>query len=115
MVERTVSKLVHAARLAAALGYLVIREGDPADCLYLVAAGRLRVVKAGAAEMREVAATQEEVGLAPTMAAATAVRHDALVREMAEAGIAYPADGAFSWRALADALAAAEHPTESTK
>jgi len=68
-----------------------------------------------AAEMREVAATQEEVGLAPTMAAATAVRHDALVQQMAQAGIAYPADGQFAWRALADALAAAEDPTESTK
>ncbi len=26
-------------------GSVLIREGDPADCLYLVAAGRLRVVK----------------------------------------------------------------------
>ncbi len=60
-----------------------------------------------AGEMREVAATLGDVGIAPTMAAATAVRHDALVQQMAEAGIAYPADGKFSWRELADALASA--------
>ncbi len=58
-----------------------------------------------AAEMREVALTLEEAGVPPTMAKATAVRHDALVQQMAEAGLHYPADG-FSWRALADALAA---------
>ena len=57
--------------------------------------------------MREVAATLGDVGIAPTMAAATAVRHDALAQQMAEAAVAYPAEGAFSWRALADALAAA--------
>jgi 3-hydroxyisobutyrate dehydrogenase-like beta-hydroxyacid dehydrogenase len=60
-----------------------------------------------AGEMREVAATLGDVGIAPTMAAATAVRHDALVQQMAEAGIEYPADGTFSWRGLADALASA--------
>jgi 3-hydroxyisobutyrate dehydrogenase-like beta-hydroxyacid dehydrogenase len=60
-----------------------------------------------AAEMREVALTLEDVGITPTMAAATAARHDALVRQMAAAGVAYPAEGTFSWRALADALAAA--------
>jgi 3-hydroxyisobutyrate dehydrogenase-like beta-hydroxyacid dehydrogenase len=58
-----------------------------------------------AAEMREVALTLEEVGLPPIMATATAARHDALVQQMADAGIAYTAGGAFSWRALADALA----------
>jgi 3-hydroxyisobutyrate dehydrogenase-like beta-hydroxyacid dehydrogenase len=58
-----------------------------------------------AAEMREVACTLEEVGLAPTMASATALRHDALVDAMAAAGIAYPKEGKFSWRVLADALA----------
>jgi 3-hydroxyisobutyrate dehydrogenase-like beta-hydroxyacid dehydrogenase len=63
--------------------------------------------KRRAAEMREVARTLEDIGIAPTMAAATAVRHDALVQQMAEAGVAYPADGDFSWRAIADALAAA--------
>ena len=60
-----------------------------------------------AAEMREVATTLEDVGIAPTMASATAARHDALVQRMAVAEIAYPADGKFSWRALADALAEA--------
>ncbi len=59
-----------------------------------------------AAEMREVALTLEEAGMPPTMANATAVRHDALVQQMADAGLRYPADGEFSWRALADALAA---------
>jgi hypothetical protein len=58
-----------------------------------------------AAEMREVARTLEDVGLPPLMASATAIRHDALVDAMAQAGIAYSADGKFSWRALADALA----------
>jgi len=61
-----------------------------------------------AAEMREVALTLEDVGLPPIMAAATAQRHDALVDAMAAAGVGYPEDGKFSWRALADALAAAE-------
>jgi 3-hydroxyisobutyrate dehydrogenase-like beta-hydroxyacid dehydrogenase len=59
-----------------------------------------------AAEMREVALTLEEIGILPTMAAATAERHDALVHEMAVAGLRYPGGG-FSWRTLADALAAA--------
>jgi len=59
-----------------------------------------------AAEMREVAATIEEVGIRPIMAAATAVRQEAVVQQMATAGIPYPAGGTFSWRALADALAA---------
>jgi 3-hydroxyisobutyrate dehydrogenase-like beta-hydroxyacid dehydrogenase len=59
-----------------------------------------------AAEMREVALTLEDVGIRPIMAAAAAERHDALVREMAESGVPYSAGGKFSWRALADALAA---------
>ena len=58
-----------------------------------------------AAEMREVARTLEDIGIAPIMAAATAERQDALVRQMSEAGVAYPEDGKFLWRALADALA----------
>ena len=56
-----------------------------------------------AAEMREVAQTQRDVGLEPLMAVATAARHDALVAAMAAAGIAYREP--FSWRELADALA----------
>jgi 3-hydroxyisobutyrate dehydrogenase-like beta-hydroxyacid dehydrogenase len=66
-----------------------------------------------AAEMREVALTLEEVGIPPIMATATANRHDALVEQMASAGIAYPARGAFSWRAFADALA--ESPDRAGK
>lgn len=57
-----------------------------------------------AAEMREVALTLEEVGLEPTMALATAARHDALVDAMAAEAIAYAKDLPFSWRALIDAL-----------
>jgi 3-hydroxyisobutyrate dehydrogenase-like beta-hydroxyacid dehydrogenase len=57
-----------------------------------------------AAEMREVAATLADVGIRPLMAAATAERQDALVQQMADARLPYPA-GEFSWRALADALA----------
>ena len=60
-----------------------------------------------AAEMREVALTLENAGIPPIMATATAVRQDTLVQQMADACLPYPAGGAFSWRALADALAAA--------
>ena len=63
-----------------------------------------------AAEMREVAQTQSDVGVRPTMSSATAERHDALVNAMADAGIPYRAGARFSWRALADALAAATPP-----
>jgi 3-hydroxyisobutyrate dehydrogenase-like beta-hydroxyacid dehydrogenase len=62
-----------------------------------------------AAEMREVAKTLEDVGLEPTMAAATAVREDALIDAMNALGLAYPHGEAFSWRKLVDALAAGEH------
>jgi 3-hydroxyisobutyrate dehydrogenase-like beta-hydroxyacid dehydrogenase len=58
-----------------------------------------------AAEMREVALTLEDVGIRPIMAVATAERQEALVQQMADARLPYPA-GDFSWRALADALAA---------
>jgi 3-hydroxyisobutyrate dehydrogenase-like beta-hydroxyacid dehydrogenase len=61
-----------------------------------------------AAEMREVARTLEDVGMQPMMAAASAARQDALVRQMADAGIAFASGGAFSWRSLADALQASE-------
>ena len=57
-----------------------------------------------AAEMREVAHTLESVGVEPTMARATAVRHDALIDAMAARDIAYPHGQPFSWRWLADAL-----------
>jgi len=61
-----------------------------------------------AAEMREVSRTLEDVGLEPTMAAATALREDALIDAMAALGIAYPHGKAFSWRELVDSLAASE-------
>lgn len=57
-----------------------------------------------AAEMREVARTLKDVGIDPTMAAATAVRQDQLIDAMSAAGIAYRQDEPFSWRALADEL-----------
>jgi 3-hydroxyisobutyrate dehydrogenase-like beta-hydroxyacid dehydrogenase len=66
-----------------------------------------------AAEMREVASTLEDVGIPPIMASATARRHDALVDAMAQAGVGYPEGGEFAWRALADALAAAEDRTRT--
>jgi 3-hydroxyisobutyrate dehydrogenase-like beta-hydroxyacid dehydrogenase len=66
--------------------------------------------KRRAAEMREVAQTESDVGLAPTMASAAANRQDALVREMAAAGIAYREP--FTWRELADALAKVSAPPE---
>jgi 3-hydroxyisobutyrate dehydrogenase-like beta-hydroxyacid dehydrogenase len=58
-----------------------------------------------AGEMREVARTLTDVGLAPTMAAAIAERQDWLIDAMEASGIVYPRDQAFSWRVLADALA----------
>lgn len=61
-----------------------------------------------AAEMREVARTLTDVGVEPTMAAATAVRQDQLIDAMIAADIRYEQDREFSWRALADALAQAE-------
>jgi 3-hydroxyisobutyrate dehydrogenase-like beta-hydroxyacid dehydrogenase len=64
-----------------------------------------------AAEMREVAATLYDVGVRPTMAEASAARQDALVLAMADARVAYPAQGKFSWRVLADGLRAPEPRT----
>lgn len=61
-----------------------------------------------AAEMREVAHTLEAVGVEPTMARATAVRHEALIEAMAARSIGYPHGQSFSWRWLADALAASD-------
>jgi 3-hydroxyisobutyrate dehydrogenase-like beta-hydroxyacid dehydrogenase len=58
-----------------------------------------------AAEMREVARTLEEVGIAPLMASATAARQDALIDAMTSSGQQYQSRPEFSWRALADALA----------
>lgn len=57
-----------------------------------------------AAEMREVARTLDDVGIEPTMALATALRHDALIDAMNVCGIRYPHGETFSWRWLADAL-----------
>jgi 3-hydroxyisobutyrate dehydrogenase-like beta-hydroxyacid dehydrogenase len=59
-----------------------------------------------AAEMREVARTLRDVGIAPLMASATAERQDFLIDEMTAHGLAYEQDKPFSWRALADTLAA---------
>jgi 3-hydroxyisobutyrate dehydrogenase-like beta-hydroxyacid dehydrogenase len=55
-----------------------------------------------AAEMREVASTLQEVGIAPTMAHAIATRQDALIEAMNACGISYQEP--FSWCALLDAL-----------
>jgi 3-hydroxyisobutyrate dehydrogenase-like beta-hydroxyacid dehydrogenase len=67
-----------------------------------------------AAEMREVTRTLCDAGMRPTMAAAIAERHDALVLAMEAAQLSYPADGKFSWRGLADTLQAAEPRTADT-
>lgn len=63
-----------------------------------------------AAEMREAALAVAEVGMAPLLTERTAKRHDRLVDEIAAAGLSFDAGEfgeAFSWRALADALASA--------
>jgi len=57
-----------------------------------------------AAEMREVAATLEGAGAVPLLAAATALRQDWLVDQMAEKQIASDRTAPFDWRALADRL-----------
>jgi 3-hydroxyisobutyrate dehydrogenase-like beta-hydroxyacid dehydrogenase len=61
-----------------------------------------------AAEMREVAATLQDIGLQPLMALATAERQQWLVDRLAAAGIRYQDAEPFAWRALADALAQLE-------
>jgi len=57
-----------------------------------------------AAEMREVAATLTDGGIAPRMAAPTAELHDWFVEALAAAGAAWKSDGAFDWRKAVDAL-----------
>src|SRR6185503_19169428 len=59
-----------------------------------------------AAEMREVAATLTDGGIAPRMAASTAALHDWFVEAVAECGGAYNANGDFDWKKAADALLA---------
>jgi 3-hydroxyisobutyrate dehydrogenase-like beta-hydroxyacid dehydrogenase len=59
-----------------------------------------------AAEMREVAATLADGGIAPRMASATAALHDWFVAALAAAGASYRANGDFDWREAADALLA---------
>jgi 3-hydroxyisobutyrate dehydrogenase-like beta-hydroxyacid dehydrogenase len=59
-----------------------------------------------AAEMREVASTLEGAGIEPVMALATASRQLQLTEAMAARELSYAKEGGFSWRALADALAA---------
>lgn len=78
-------------------------EGQPDYLISRVAEhGRRR-----AEEMREVAATLRDAGVAPTMSEASAQVQDALVDAMQAAGIAYDRGRPFSWRELADGLAAA--------
>lgn len=57
-----------------------------------------------AAEMREVAHTLEDIGMAPTMALATAARQDWVIDAMKARGVQYPHGEPFSWRWFADAL-----------
>jgi 3-hydroxyisobutyrate dehydrogenase-like beta-hydroxyacid dehydrogenase len=62
-----------------------------------------------AAEMREAALAVADVGMNPLLTERTAKRHDWLVDEIAALGLPRDAEGfgdSFSWRALADALAA---------
>jgi 3-hydroxyisobutyrate dehydrogenase-like beta-hydroxyacid dehydrogenase len=62
-----------------------------------------------AAEMREAALAVADVGLSPLLTERTAKRHDWLVDEIAAQGVSFDAGEfgeSFSWRVLADALAA---------
>lgn len=63
-----------------------------------------------AAEMREVAKTLRDVGIAHAMASATAERQDLLIDVMTAQGIRYDPDEPFSWRALFDALDGEKSP-----
>ena len=66
-----------------------------------------------AAEMREAALAVADVGLAPLLTERTAKRHDWLVDEIAARNVSFDAGEfgeAFSWRALADALARRAKP-----
>jgi len=57
-----------------------------------------------AAEMKEVGAALQDVGVEPAMALATAGRQAKLIREMAARKIDYDAGKKFVWQELADAL-----------
>lgn len=59
-----------------------------------------------AAEMREVAATLTDGGIAPRMASATAGLHDWFVDALAARGASFDANGSFEWRRAVDALLA---------
>jgi 3-hydroxyisobutyrate dehydrogenase-like beta-hydroxyacid dehydrogenase len=66
-----------------------------------------------AAEMREAALAVSDVGLDPLLAERTAKRHDWLVDEIAAQGVTIDTGEfgeSFSWRVLADALAAPAKP-----
>ncbi len=64
--------------------------------------------KRRAAEMREAAQALRDVGIAPLMAEATAERQDSLVKEISGQLPESRAGKPFSWRELADALAASK-------
>jgi 3-hydroxyisobutyrate dehydrogenase-like beta-hydroxyacid dehydrogenase len=57
-----------------------------------------------AAEMREVAQTLVDGGIAPRIAAPTSELHDWFVEALAAAGASWKSDGAFDWREAVDAL-----------
>ena len=57
-----------------------------------------------AAEMREVAATLTDGGIAPRMAGPTSELHDWFVEALAAAGTAWRADSTFDWREAVDAV-----------
>ncbi len=69
--------------------------------------------KRRAAEMREAAQAVADAGLEPLTALATAKRQDWLAQTIAEHELGVPADDAFSWQQLADAIAAASSNNES--
>ncbi len=73
-------------------GYLISRVAEH---------GRRR-----AAEMREVAATLREVGVAPLMSEACALAQDSFVDMLRDAGIEYDKSAEFKWQATLDRLAA---------
>jgi len=72
--------------------------------------GRRRAV-----EMREVAQTLRQVGIAPTMAVATAKRQQQLAAEIAKRRIAMDPAAPFSWRELYDAVLGSQRKSGSKK
>ena len=82
--------------VAVPAGTVLLREGDPADCLFLVAAGRLRVVTTDAAGEEILLAEIGRGGLVGEMALITNRPRTATVRVLRDAHLLKLSTTAFS-------------------